>query len=84
MRQRSRVPWLRKGDRNTNYFNQFASARKRRNVIKKLRNNNNGWTKGNDNLSPLIRDYFDGLFHSDGVVCDQQLMQTVKTRVRLR
>ena len=57
-----RVTWLRRGDRNMKYFNQFASARRQRNLIKKLRNSNNGWVEGNDNLNPLICDYFGNLF----------------------
>ena len=56
--QRGRVNWLRHGDRNTKYFSHFASARRRINLIKKLRVNENGWVEGNDNLKPLIFDYF--------------------------
>ena len=52
--QRGNVRWLRRGDRNSQYFHNFASARKRRNLIKKLKDNNNGWVEGNDNLNPLI------------------------------
>lgn len=40
--QRGHANWLRSGDRNTKYFTQFASARRRRNLIKKLENNENG------------------------------------------
>ena len=50
-------------------------------MIKKLRNNNNGWVEGNDNLNPLIRDYFGGLFHSDSPNIDQNLLHAVKPRV---
>lgn len=59
--QRGRVNWLRHGDRNTKYFSHFASAR-RKNLIKKLRVNESGWIEGNDNLKPLISDYFKNLF----------------------
>mgnify|MGYP007071372136 CR=1 FL=1 len=55
--QHGHANWLRRGDRNTNFFNQFASARRRRNLIKKLKNINNDWVEGN-NLKPLIFDYF--------------------------
>jgi hypothetical protein len=33
--QRSRANWLQNGDRNTSYFHSFATARKKRNCIKK-------------------------------------------------
>ena len=37
LRQRSRVPWLLEGDRNTSYFQAQAAQRKRTNKIHGLR-----------------------------------------------
>ena len=79
--QRGNVRWLCRGDRNSQYFHNFASARKRRNLIKKLKDNNNGWVEGNDNLNPLISNYFSGLFSSDVTDYDQGLLNTVKPKV---
>ena len=81
--QRGRVNWLRRGDRNTKYFNHFASARRRRNLIKKLKDNNNGWVEGNDNLNPLISNYFSGLFSSDVTDYDQGLLLLEKKGLNL-
>lgn len=50
-------------------------------MIKKLRNINNGWVEGNDNLNPLICDYFGNLFKSDSAEINQELMHAVKPRV---
>ena len=36
-RQRSRATWLTSGDRNTAFFQAFASARRKRNYVKKLK-----------------------------------------------
>ena len=44
--QRSRANWLRHGDRNTTFFHQFATARRKKNMIKKLRVDNNVWLEG--------------------------------------
>ena len=38
--QRSRINWLQNGDKNTSYFHNFAKERRKRNLIKKLRNEN--------------------------------------------
>ena len=34
--QRSRAGWLKHGDRNTSFFQAFASARRKKNLIKKI------------------------------------------------
>ena len=52
--QRSRLNWLQFGDRNTAYFQNFASARRVRNRIKKLRNAQGVWQEGTAYLNPLI------------------------------
>jgi hypothetical protein len=36
--QRGRANWLRHGDKNTSFFHGTATARKKRNFIKKLKN----------------------------------------------
>ena len=36
-RQRSRVTWLKEGDRNTNFFHKTANAHRRANTIDKLK-----------------------------------------------
>ena len=54
--QRGHAKWLRHGDRNTNFFHQFASAHRCRNLIKRLKDNNNAWVEGNEKLKPLIFD----------------------------
>ena len=54
--QQGYAKWLRRGDRNTKFFHQFASARRRRNLIKRLKDNNNAWVEGNEKLKPLIFD----------------------------
>jgi hypothetical protein len=60
--QRSRSNWLQLGDRNTSFFHHYASARRRKNYIKKLLNDDNDWVEGTSALKPLILDYFSNLF----------------------
>jgi hypothetical protein len=61
--QRSRVNWLTHGDRNYAYFHNYAKARRKRNLIVKLKNDNGDWKEGNTLLKPLIMDYFSNLFY---------------------
>lgn len=76
--QRGRVNWLKKGDRNSSYFQHSATARRRRNLIKKLKDESQNWVEGNDNLRPLVRDYFRNLFTSSSAEIDHGLLSSVK------
>jgi hypothetical protein len=62
--QRSRVNWLQHGDRNTSFFHQFASARRKKNFIKKLKHDDE-WVEGTSALKPIIFEYFSFLFTSE-------------------
>ena len=42
-RQRSRTQWVAKGDKNTKYFHEVATQRKRSNFIKGVRDANGVW-----------------------------------------
>jgi hypothetical protein len=44
--QHSRVNWLSQGDKNTRFFHQFASARRKKNMIKRLKDDSKEWVEG--------------------------------------
>ena len=56
--QRSRLNWLQHGDKNTSYFHNFANARRKRNMIEKLKDANSSWLEGDAVLNPTISNYF--------------------------
>ena len=63
--QRSRLNWLQHGDKNTSYFHNFASARHKKNMTKKLKDGSGAWKEGNLVLNPMISQYFAGLFSTE-------------------
>jgi hypothetical protein len=78
--QRSRANWLQYGDRNTNFFHQYASARRKKNLIKKLKNNNE-WVEGTAALKPVILDYFANMFTSEVHQVDPELLEKIQPKV---
>ena len=78
--QRSRANWLMHGDRNTKFFHNFARARRKRNAILKLKDENGQWKEGDDVIKPLIRDYFSSLFETEVDQTDPVLLDRVQPR----
>jgi hypothetical protein len=79
--QRSRANWLQLGDRNTTFFHNFASAHRKKNMIKKLKDNDGIWVEGTDLLKPLVFDYFSNLFSSEVQVTDQAVLEKIAPRI---
>lgn len=63
-KQRSRINWLSEGDRNTAYFHKYATARRKRNSIHRLKKNDDSYTTTQMELENLITDYYSHLFSS--------------------
>jgi hypothetical protein len=79
--QHSRANWLQNGDKNTGFFHSFASARKKRNHIKQLKDPTGQFIEGTDLLNPLIQNYFTDLFSSGNQVFDPSFMEKVRPKV---
>lgn len=60
--QRSRVQWLREGDKNTEYFQAKAKARARTNKIKRLRRQDGSWTSEQMELEQMAAQFYQNLF----------------------
>lgn len=63
-RQRSRNNWLRSGDRNTRFFHQSATQRRRHNYIERLHDKNGVLQSGEVGVAAIFLDYFQNLFQS--------------------
>ncbi|KAL2903855.1 hypothetical protein RDABS01_002565 [Bienertia sinuspersici] len=63
-RQRSRCEYLVEGDKNTSFFHMRAKLRKRRNLIKGIKNNDGAWVSEEQQIREVAVQYFKELFTS--------------------
>ena len=76
-RQRSRISWMRDGDRNTRFFHECASQRKRKNEILRLRNQDGNWVANREEMSGLVNHYFHNMFTSSNPMGIDQVVNVV-------
>ena len=76
-RQRLRISWMREGDRNTKFFHECASQRKRTNEIKQLRSQDGAWVLEKEELGGLVNNYFQNLFTTSNPVGVNQVVNLV-------
>uniref|UniRef100_A0A2N9I4W7 Reverse transcriptase domain-containing protein n=1 Tax=Fagus sylvatica TaxID=28930 RepID=A0A2N9I4W7_FAGSY len=60
--QRSRVCWLKEGDKNMKFFHAFANQRRRTNEITMLRDNHGAQITGEAGLEHVCNEYFRNIF----------------------
>ena len=66
--QRSRVSWLKEGDRNTKFFHQRVAWRTRKNKIRQLKQADGTWTSETGCMAGMINNYFSDLYTKDPTV----------------
>lgn len=79
--QRSRVNWLKYGDRNTKFFHQYAKQRGKVNKIDGILGEDNKWRTGKVEIGSVFVDYFRGLFTSGGGTLDESIFEAVDSRI---
>ncbi|KAL8147586.1 hypothetical protein AgCh_005052 [Apium graveolens] len=72
-KQRAKQHWLKAADNNTRYFHVYASARQRKNDINRLKDDSGVWHDWKLGLGDLIGNFYEQLFKSNEVQCDELL-----------
>ncbi|XP_074297469.1 uncharacterized protein LOC141628195 [Silene latifolia] len=64
--QKSRVNFIRDGDRNTSYFHVSTLVRRWRNRINSLKNSDRNWVENKSDLKNLVIDFYKYLYFQEG------------------
>ena len=79
-KQRAHTAWLTKGDRNTKYFHAYASERRRKNYVRRLKEDGGGVVEGR-RLKNYIANQYQNLFLSCAGGHDDEVIDCVQSRV---
>jgi hypothetical protein len=63
--QRSRITWLKEGDRNTQIFHRKAKWRASKIRIKRLKKENGSWEENVEEMQNMVVQYFSNLYTKD-------------------
>jgi hypothetical protein len=76
-RQRSRQDWLKAGDKNTKYFHNRASHRRRKNTVRGLRREDGSLCTTNEEMGSLARAFYHSLYTSEGSDGGDQVLELI-------
>ena len=79
--QRSRALWVKCGDRNTKFFHETASNRRRRNRIEGLCDKEGVWRENKEEVDGIILDYFKEIYSTSFPVEFGSSLRVIDRRV---
>ncbi|KAA3482032.1 reverse transcriptase [Gossypium australe] len=79
--QRARVNWLQSGDRNTAYFHNCATARRRANIISKLILDDGKEINDASGIHEEVKFYFENLFNTNGVANPREVLEGIEESI---
>ena len=80
-RQKSRVLWLREGDRNSKYFHALVRQRRERNRITQLLDDNGNVVEDEEGLVAIATSYFRQIFESANPKDIAEALENVSTTI---
>jgi hypothetical protein len=79
--QRSRINWLREGDRNTKYFHRKAMWRAKKNKIRRLKWDDGSWCLDEIEMQGMAESYFKSLFMKDHSIIPDDIVDLFEPKV---
>lgn len=79
--QRARANWLKHGDRNSSFFQNFATNRRRKNLIKYLIDDQGVKHEDAEGMQHTVQDYFQSLYQSEVSSVPPEMLSDVGRRV---
>lgn len=76
-RQRSRVTYIREGDKNTKWFQRKAMWRKKKNKISKLKNDSGVWVEDDKGLHEMTNSFFKTLYEKESGIDPTEILELV-------
>jgi hypothetical protein len=81
--QRSRINWLKEGDRNTRYFHRKARWRAKKNKIRRLKRGDGSWCANQEEMKGMASHYFSDLFSKDSSLCPDDLTNLFAPKITM-
>ena len=79
--QRSRISWMKNGDRNTKFFHSKTTQRRKKNHINGIKNSQGQWVEELEEVVEVASDYFDNLFSAGVANQMEECLNTVSNKV---
>ena len=80
-RQRSRISWLKHGDKNTSFFHTKASSRYQRNTIQGVLDESGCWQGEEEGIRNSFEEYYRNLFSTSHPEISEELIHSIHRKV---